>query len=82
MTKSGWLKCESVDRGMFSDEFTVVIARSNGSTESYFVPAQDVEPAKARLRVALREAGNLFWATLPTSEPVTLPVNKSKVQSG
>ena len=64
MTKVGWLQCESIERGMFSDELAVVIRRSNGATESYFVPAQDVERARTRVRVAVREAGNLLWATV------------------
>ena len=82
MVKSGWLQCESVDRGMFSDELAVVVSRSNGSTESYFVPARDVERERTRVRVAVRDAGNVIWATLPTNEPVTIPVNKSRVQLG
>ena len=79
MTKSGWLQCESVERGMFSDELAVVVARSNGARESYFVPAEEVERERGCVRVALRDAGTLLWATLPTSEPVTIPVNKSHV---
>lgn len=82
MFKSAWLQCESVDRGMFSDELAVVVCRSNGSTEAYFVPAQDVERDRTRVRVAVRDSGNVFWATLPTNEPVTIPVSKSLVQLG
>lgn len=85
MTKAAWLKCESVDRGMFSDELAVVVSRRNGSSESYFVPAIEVEKEQRRVRVRLdemvgtrlRDAGPLFWVTLPTPEPVTLAVDKS-----
>ena len=80
MNKSGWLRCDRVERGMFSDERTVVVTRSNGATESYFVLAQDVQ--KDRLRVELRDTGNVIWATLPTSEPVSIPVSKSSVETG
>lgn len=78
MNKLGWLLCESVQPGMFSDERAVVVTRSNGATESYFVPAGDVR--SDRVRVELRETAGLMWATLPTSEPVVLPVNKAKVE--
>ena len=54
MIKSGWLQCESVVRGMFSDELAVVVARSNGAEESYFVPAEDVDRERGRVRVGLR----------------------------
>jgi hypothetical protein len=79
MTKSGWLQCESVVRGMFSDELAVVVARSNGVEESYFVPAEDVDRERSRVRVGLRDAGTLIWATLPTPDHVTIPVQKSRV---
>ncbi len=64
---------------MFSDELAVVISRSNGSVESYFVPAEKVEKRHNRVQVAVRDAGSLVWATLPTPEPVTIPVNRSRI---
>ncbi|HSO00599.1 MAG TPA: hypothetical protein VLS89_20045 [Candidatus Nanopelagicales bacterium] len=79
MSGYGWLRCESVECGMFSDELTVVVVRSNGMTESYFVPAVEVERERCRVRVVLRDAGSLLWATLPTSAPVTIHVKKSHV---
>jgi hypothetical protein len=80
MNKSGWLRCDSVERGMFSDEVAVVVSRSNGAKESYFVPVQDVERDPGRVRVAIHDSGSLLWATLPTNEPVTIPVSKSLVE--
>src|SRR6185436_15798141 len=80
MDRSAWLQCESVERGMFSDELAVVVSRSNGATESHFVPANEVERERNRVRVALYETGSTLWATLPTSEPVSIPVNKSHVE--
>ena len=80
MGKSGWLRCESVERGMFSDEVAVVVSRSNGSTESYFVPAEDVERDPGRVRVCVRDYGHLTWATLPTTDPVSIPVNRSLLE--
>jgi hypothetical protein len=81
MNKSGWLQCESVERGMFSDEMAVVVSRSNGTKESYFVPAEVVERDRRRVRVELRDTGTVLWATLPTAEPVSIPVDKSRIQS-
>jgi hypothetical protein len=65
---------------MFTDELAVVVSRRNGATESYFVPATAVEKSSCRVRVDLRESGSLFWATLPTSEPTTIPVSKARVE--
>jgi hypothetical protein len=65
---------------MFSDELAVVVSRSNGAVESYFVPVQDVEKDRSRVRVEFRDTGSLLWATLPTNEPVTIPVSKSLVE--
>ena len=79
MTKSGWLQCDSIERGMFSDELVVVVSRSNGTTESYFVPADTVEREHNRVRVSFRDTGTLVWATLPTPESVMIPVDKSRI---
>lgn len=77
----GWLRCERVDRGMFSDERAVVVSRSNGEKESYFVPSSEVEEALRRVRVSLQESGSVIWATLPTPDHATIPVNKSYVET-
>ncbi len=76
MTKSGWLKC-SIGRGMFSDEVAVNVTLRNGAVESYFVPSTEVN--QDRVRVSLRDRGPVLWATLPTSDNVTLAVDKSKI---
>jgi hypothetical protein len=77
---TGWLQCDSVRPGMFSDELAVVVSRSNGAKESYFVPAISVERSRNRVEVDLREGESLFWATLPTAEPTTIPVSKTNVE--
>ena len=79
MIKQGWLKCESVVRGMFSDECAVVITRNNGAEESYFVLTKDVDKERGRVRVGLRETSTSVWATLPTPDHVTIPVQRSRV---
>jgi hypothetical protein len=79
MVKQGWLQCDSVARGMFSDELAVVVTRSNGDKDSYFVPSNDVDAAQRRVRVRVQEAGSLVWVTLPTPDHVTIPVARSGV---
>ena len=79
MVKQGWLRCESVVRGMFSDELAVVVSRVNGTKESYFVPSEDVDQAQGRVRVGVRDDGSLLWVTLPTPDRTIIPVAKSGV---
>jgi hypothetical protein len=80
MTKDGWLRCDSVERGMFSDELAVVISRSNGAKESYFVPSSTVEAPRSRVRVSLQEGDSVWWATLPTPERTTIPVSRNRIE--
>jgi hypothetical protein len=80
MVQQGWLRCESVVRGMFSDELAVVVVRSNGTQESYFVPADQVDQQQNLVRVGLRESNSFFWATLPTPDRATIPVSKLGVR--
>jgi hypothetical protein len=77
MATSGWLRCESVAPGMFSDECAVVVSRRNGMTEAHFVPAAEVE--RDRVRVSITATGALLWATLPTPEPVTIAIDETQL---
>lgn len=77
MAKLGWLRCESIERGMFSDELAVVVRRRNGGDESHFVPASSVDKGRSRVRVQVSEAGPVTWATLPTPQPISIAVDKS-----
>ena len=79
MADVGWLSCESVQPGMFSDELAVVVERIGGATEAHFVPAREVQTERNRVRVSFRESGHVVWATLPTSESATIPVRRSSV---
>ncbi len=82
MVKQGWLQCESVVRGMFSDELAVVVSRFNGTKESFFVPSEDVDQAQGRVRVGVRDDGSLLWVTLPTPDRTIIPVAESIVLIG
>ena len=75
----GWLACESVERGMFSDERLVVVQRYSGDAEPYFVPLAEVSESERRVRVQFTLAGQIAWATLPTAQPVTIAVLPSQV---
>ncbi len=80
MTKTVWLKCDVVTNGMFSDEVTVVVSKSNGTQESFFVPAKDVRQKEHLIRVEAKNAGSFYWATLPTSEGTTIPVDSTRIE--
>ena len=75
----GWLECESVESGMFSDELLVFVRRLNGKSESFFVPKADVKVGERKVKIEYSESGPLVLATLPTAQPVTISVVSSKV---
>jgi hypothetical protein len=81
MTRDAWLHVDSVQHGMFRDELAVVVSRTNGTKESFFVPADAVEQTKRLVRVLVRDADNFVWVTLPTSEPNTIPVSKKLIEN-
>jgi hypothetical protein len=76
----GWLRCESLDRGMFSDELVVTVLLRDGTEESHFVPAEHVQRERKRVRVAFHDTGSVMWATLPTPDSSTIPVSKAHVE--
>lgn len=78
MPTQGWLRCALLP-GMFSDELTVVVARSNGAEESHFVPMKDIDQERGRVRVSLSEWKSQIWATLPTPDRVVIPVPRENV---
>jgi hypothetical protein len=74
MTRKAWLKCARVDAGMFSDELSVVVARSDGFEESFLVPKQAVKVQARELEVEVVQREQGSWATLPTEYPAFIPV--------
>lgn len=79
MQKKAWLKCKSVEPGIFSDELTVVLDRFNGQEESFLVPRQKVN--KKSLQVLVEKRESISWATLPTEQPCLIPVNSNCISS-
>ncbi|MBI3820632.1 MAG: hypothetical protein HY286_18240 [Planctomycetes bacterium] len=74
-----WLSCEQIVRGNFKDEVVIIVKLRDGSIVSYFVPAEDVERNEKKVRVSVRDSGEITWATLPTSEPVTIPIERTSL---
>lgn len=79
----GWLKCRVV-KGMFSDEFTVVVHRRGNGTVEFFVSSKDVkkqadETGTVRVKVFQRQDGP--WAELPTPYRDAVPVEEGELQT-
>ena len=75
----GWLSCESVEPGMFSDELLVAVKRANGKLAFEWVPKSKVREGTRQVSVEIGDAGDLVWATLPTPQPMTIAVRPSQV---
>ncbi len=74
MSRKAWLRCTRVNAGMFSDELSVVITRSDGIVESFLVPKHAVKVQERELEVEIVQRGQRSWATLPTDYPTFIPV--------
>ena len=61
-----WLKCK-ITKGMFSDEFTVIVRTSSGETVSVFVPKEAAEEEQSRVKVRVAECKGRSIAWLPDS---------------
>lgn len=76
-----WLKCD-VFRGMFSDEFAVVVSTSGGECVSAFVPSDRVEgkaEQAGRVRVRVFEETGRSWAVLPNESQTIIAVEPSEL---
>jgi hypothetical protein len=61
---SKWLKC-TINSGMFSDEYTVIVRTSSGENVSVFVPKSTADQAGGKIRVRVAEQNNRAFAVLP-----------------
>lgn len=82
MTRKARLKCARVDAGMFSDELSVVVARSDGIEESFLVPKQAVNEQDQKLEVEVVQREQESWAALPTDYPSFIPVRGQDLDYG
>ena len=73
-----WLKCK-IDKGMFSDEFTVTVQSRSGENIAVFVPKQAVDDLKNLVRVnAFHEQGRTI-AVLPDEHRSVVDVKDADI---
>jgi hypothetical protein len=76
-----WLTC-TIKKGMFSDEFTVIVNTASGERISAFVPkdaTQDVHGEQGRVRVRVSERAGRFLAVLPDELQSVVDVDGSQL---
>jgi hypothetical protein len=74
-----WLKC-TITKGMFSDEFTVIVRTRNGENVSVFVPKEAAEEREGRVKVRVAECGGRSLAWLPDEHQSVVDVESSDLQ--
>lgn len=73
---SKWLKC-TIEKGMFSDEFTVTVQTASGERISVFVPKDAADQQLERVRVRVNEQRNRAFAVLPDENQSVVEVPSS-----
>jgi hypothetical protein len=71
-----WLKC-TVAKGMFSDEFTVVVRTRSGESVSVFVPRDCAEELGSRVKVRVSERSGHNFAVLPNDNQTVVDVDSA-----
>lgn len=74
-----WLKCE-IAKGMFSDEFTVIVRTLGGEKVSVFVPKTDAQEQQRRVRVRVAELQGRAFAWLPDEHQSVVAVDSADLQ--
>lgn len=74
-----WLKCK-IDKGMFSDEFTVTVQSRTGEAIAVFVPKQAADDKKSLVRVKAIEQGGQTIAVLPDVNRSVVDVSAADLQ--
>ncbi len=72
-----WLKCE-IQKGMFSDELTVIVRTRSGESVAVFVPrdsAQEANGRDGRVKVRVSENGGHAFALLPDANQSVVDVD-------
>ena len=73
---SKWLKCK-IAKGMFSDEYTVIVRTRSGEDISVFVPKDAAEEDRGRVRVRVAERMGHTVALLPDEHQSVVDVESS-----
>lgn len=74
-----WLKCK-VDKGMFSDEFTVTVHTAAGETIAVFVPKSSADDRKNLVQVKAFEQQGKTIAVLPDEHRSVIDVSAADLQ--
>jgi hypothetical protein len=74
-----WLKCK-IEKGMFSDEFTVTVRSSAGEEIAVFVPRRSADDRTNRVQVKTFEHEGRTIAVLPDEHQSTVDVNAGDLQ--
>jgi hypothetical protein len=74
-----WLKCK-VEKGMFSDEFTVTVQTRTGEAIAVFVPKQAADHQKNLVQVKAFEQQGKTIAVLPDEHQSTVDVSAADLQ--
>jgi hypothetical protein len=73
-----WLTCK-IEKGMFSDEFTVLVTNDQGEAISVFVPKSKVDGAKVRVRAFT--VSDRTFAVLPDERHTAVLVKLADLQT-
>ena len=74
-----WLKCK-IDKGMFSDEFTVTVQTRSGEAVAVFVPKGAADDQKNLVKVRAFEEQGRTIAVLPDEHQSVVDVSATDLQ--
>ena len=74
-----WLKCK-IDKGMFSDEFTVTVHTRTGEAVAVFVPRAAADDQNSLVRVKAFEEEGRTLAVLPDEHQSVVDVSDTDLQ--
>ena len=74
-----WLRCK-IDKGMFSDEFTVTVQSRSGEAIAVFVPKQAADDQKNLVQVKAFEDEGKTIAVLPDEHRSVVDVRDCDLQ--
>jgi hypothetical protein len=74
-----WLKCK-IDKGMFSDEYTVTVRSRTGEAIAVFVPKRAADDQKSLVQVQAFERQGKTMAVLPDEHQSIVDVSAGDLQ--
>lgn len=73
-----WLKCK-ITKGMFSDEYTVIVRTLSGENVAVFVPKDSAQENNSRVKVKVSEESGHAIAVLPDANQSVIDVDASEL---